>query len=387
MTLIFNDKLMQDLALPSLANVGNSSISSNMGVSIYFPLISKYYFYLKVGFILFLFILNIYLLFHSDESLIASFPNQGQREEYQQSTISNLNRILKEYSGIFVVVGSVYTAQLNFRTALSQEEREKEIIKADKCMERCEKLQIEEKGILDNLGEIVKKITGANMRFQQIKKNAEESVTDSKAALDHINAIKAILNKFNNTEDEFEKSLLQVKLQEHGLALDKVSTTICNNITKNEDLLKEVSKYIDTPSSNPEQESLDPSPQPKAGEDLTKSTEGKDAIIKDEDIKKSSFFNIDNFEDWFNNLSAIKQLSFSLLVSQGIVLSALTNIIFIHYGNYIISKFNLEQRFPKLKIIIEYRNKFSKFYFINSCFVIVIISLIYISFAISMLSL
>ena len=124
--------------------------------------------------------------------------------------------------------------------------------------------------------------------------------------------------------------------------------------------------------------------------DINNNFQKQDEIItpslqleQSKDIKKSNIF---NFDEWFNNLDVVKQLSFSLLLTHGVVISALTNIIFVYYGNILIDKFNLETRYPKLKKIIEYRNKFSQFYFLNSCFIIFIVSVTYISFAIVQLS-
>ena len=111
-----------------------------------------------------------------------------------------------------------------------------------------------------------------------------------------------------------------------------------------------------------------------------------DEVLKIEDIKKSSIINLDSSEDWFNNLTVIKQIAATLILSHTILISALINIIFIYYGDFLIEKYNLKERYPKLNKIIEYRRKFSKFYFLNSCFFIFIISIVYISFGISILS-
>lgn len=86
-----------------------------------------------------------------------------------------------------------------------------------------------------------------------------------------------------------------------------------------------------------------------------------------------------------NELNLIKQLAVSLLIGHGLILSIVVNILFIQLGDKFISKFNLEEKYPRIKRVIEYRKKFQKFYIINSIFLIVITSIIYISFAISIL--
>ena len=175
-----------------------------------------------------------------------------------------------------------------------------------------------------------------------------------------------------------DESLNDSSLQQDDIL--ELTKDININANKNKELIDEVNSILDVPS-------LDSSNNPtnnfqKQDEIITPSLQ----LEESKDIKKSNIFNFDNFDEWFNNLDVVKQLSFSLLLTHGVVISALTNIIFVYYGNILIDKFNLETRYPKLKKIIEYRNKFSQFYFLNSCFIILIVSVTYISFAIVQLS-
>ena len=218
------------------------------------------------------------------------------------------------------------------------------------------------------------------MKVSQAKINSEENVNKSNEILEYTQKIQETWKKFNESKDEQEKTLLNVKLQEYGLNINKLTKDININANKNKELIDEVNSILDVPS-------LDSSNNPtnnfqKQDEIITPSLQ----LEESKDIKKSNIFNFDNFDEWFNNLDVVKQLSFSLLLTHGVVISALTNIIFVYYGNILIDKFNLETRYPKLKKIIEYRNKFSQFYFLNSCFIIFIVSVTYISFAIVQLS-
>lgn len=71
------------------------------------------------------------------------------------------------------------------------------------------------------------------------------------------------------------------------------------------------------------------------------------------DINKSSTLStlLENFE----NLNGIKKLAVSLLFLKITLLSSLLSIVFVFYGDYLLTKYNIENRFPKLGKIIQLR--------------------------------
>ena len=69
----------------------------------------------------------------------------------------------------------------------------------------------------------------------------------------------------------------------------------------------------------------------------------------------------------FETLEGVQKLAVSLLLFNSVLFSSLINIIFVFYGDYLIKKFNIEDRFPNLTNIINLRRKFSKYYFILNC--------------------
>ena len=341
----------------------NSPIFNDINGVLYF---NKYLIYFKIVFVLFLFILHINFLFSNDPALEESI-------DCKQSVISNLKQIIKEYSGIFITIAGVYTAQLNYSSAISQEERVKEIAKTDKHFERCEELHVEEGVLVTKIKESNITLKEANMKFEQVLLNLNDT-KDSYSEVKKISFdIKNVVSKLTNSDDSYEKTLLSIQLQEKSLALDNIVKAIIQSATSSQELLDQISNII-----NPSH-SLDMSENPIKGNK-------SDEVLKIEDIKKSSIINLDSSEDWFNNLTVIKQIAATLILSHTILISALINIIFIYYGDFLIEKYNLKERYPKLNKIIEYRRKFSKFYFLNSCFFIFIISIVYISFGISILS-
>jgi hypothetical protein len=89
----------------------------------------------------------------------------------------------------------------------------------------------------------------------------------------------------------------------------------------------------------------------------------------DKEIKESNIINLDlnsKFE-WFESLNGIKKLAVCLILGKSVILSALVSIIFIFYGNILIEKYDLVNKYPKLATIIQLRQKFQKYYFKYYC--------------------
>lgn len=110
--------------------------------------------------------------------------------------------------------------------------------------------------------------------------------------------------------------------------------------------------------------------------------------INDSDIKKSTIIDLDSLTGdarWREDLNLIKQIAFTMLLGNSLILSIVVNILFIQFGEKFISRFKLEERFPKIKKILEYRRKFKKFYMLNGAFLIIVSTSASITFAISIL--
>jgi hypothetical protein len=102
-------------------------------------------------------------------------------------------------------------------------------------------------------------------------------------------------------------------------------------------------------------------------------------------IKESHVFdfNILTSMDWFESLNGIKKLSVCLILGKGVIFSALLSIIFIFYGNILIKNYDLENKYPKLAIFIQLRQKFQKYYFNYYCFIILLVLVSEIIFALA----
>jgi hypothetical protein len=80
------------------------------------------------------------------------------------------------------------------------------------------------------------------------------------------------------------------------------------------------------------------------------------------EIDKSSILNYDKLEEFLKTLTPDELLAFSGLLLNQIILSHVISIILILYGDYLIKKFDLENRFPKLAKFIQLRRKLQSYY-------------------------
>lgn len=95
---------------------------------------------------------------------------------------------------------------------------------------------------------------------------------------------------------------------------------------------------------------------------------GKSIDIDFYDIKKSSIFISDfNLQNFLDSLSKEELLAFSGLLLNGLALNYVFNIILVLYGDYLIKRFDLENRYPKLAKLIQLRRKLQQYY-LKLCF-------------------
>jgi uncharacterized phage infection (PIP) family protein YhgE len=104
-------------------------------------------------------------------------------------------------------------------------------------------------------------------------------------------------------------------------------------------------------------------------------TDTEQTVTDDDIITPSKSFIGSEFLPSFENLNGIGQFAFSLIMLNYVVLSSLTTLAFIFYGNYLISRFNLEIKYPRLAKIIQLRRKFQNYYFAIALLTIAVISI------------
>ena len=80
---------------------------------------------------------------------------------------------------------------------------------------------------------------------------------------------------------------------------------------------------------------------------------------------------LDTIWDFFESINIFKRIALSLLLLKGVILSSIFSLIFILYGDYILKKYNIEYRYPKIAKIIQLRRQFQRYYMILSILMII----------------
>jgi len=88
-----------------------------------------------------------------------------------------------------------------------------------------------------------------------------------------------------------------------------------------------------------------------------------------------------------DNLNILGQVAVAFLILNYAILNCVISIVSIFFGNYLLTKYNIETKYPKLGKFIALRRKFQSYYLIFSISGIVIVCLIQIIFFIFVLTL
>lgn len=90
------------------------------------------------------------------------------------------------------------------------------------------------------------------------------------------------------------------------------------------------------------------------------------------DVKKNSIFPpVEIISAWFDDLNGIGKLAAVSLFSNYMILTCVTSIATTLFGEYLIKRFNLEEKYPYLNKIIKLRLKFQNFYLKSNIFFII----------------
>lgn len=115
----------------------------------------------------------------------------------------------------------------------------------------------------------------------------------------------------------------------------------------------------------------------------TKNEKGIDTFYEEDDTQKS--FMLYYFYENIDSLDTYGKLALSMLLLKSVFISVLINLVFIYYGEYLLTKYSIEKRYPRLAIFINLRRKFNKYTIIWNWLMIICILLIEILFYISLL--
>jgi hypothetical protein len=328
------------------------------------------YSFFKVSFVFFLFVLNIYLIItykkeesnKSDRVLQSGFGNKNLN-----SVLGGLVTLGGFLSAVITVKNELKNVQIGKLDQLNETEREGIRKSIDKDREEHQRIL---SSILNNREELYKlhneraKLVGHNDRLLTLHNNLKDNVVsyqdksiDPSTKLSDLGIIDQLIKQ------DTEKFGLQSR-ELNSLVLASEGSPISSSVSETSG---------STSGSIPK--GVTGEPYPSQGEV--------------DNLKESSSFPF-NFElhtvlGWFEGLNGIKKIAVSMIIGKSVVFSALISIIFIFYGNILIEKYDLENRFPKLATIIRLRQKFQKYYFIFYCGLIFFIIIVEVAFSLTIL--
>jgi hypothetical protein len=318
---------------------------------------TNFYNYFKISFILLLFIFNVYLILnHNPKIENQPIIQAGFGNKNLKSWLHNLGAIGGFLSAYITVKNEIKDIQIGKLDQLMKEEREGIRKSIDKDIE-------EHQRILDSIDN--KREELYNLHLEQAK------------IFGHNDRLLTIHNSIRDKVLSFKDKSVDPtsKLSDLGIIdqLIKLDT-------------KKFSQEINSLISNVEV-SNNPSTSSTSSTSANTNEEGAIDSLATNDIKESSIldFDIFYFIDWFEDLNGIKKIAISMILGKSVIFSALTSIIFIFYGDILIKKYDLENRYPKLAFIIQLRRKFQKVYFKYNCLLILSVIITEVIFAIAIL--
>lgn len=206
-------------------------------------------------------------------------------------------------------------------------------------------------------------------------KNSDSEINSLILDLQKANELKNNLNKelINYTELKTKlvssvdrilshnKELIQ-SLKQKSKVLDEVKNLekVKEKISRNEALSDE-EKSLVSAIKNIDIKKSDVDRYDKQAEKYAKIIESEGVELNSISKSKSSIFSID-IDKFISSLSKEELLAFSGLLLNQLILSYVITIIFILYGDYLIERFKLETKYPKLAKFIQFRRKFQSYY-------------------------
>ena len=90
--------------------------------------------------------------------------------------------------------------------------------------------------------------------------------------------------------------------------------------------------------------------------------------------------------DKFDSLDVVSKIMVHMIYTNALIFGCIFTIIFNLYGNYLLDKFKLEIKYPRIAKFINYRKKLSKYYLISNFLFIIIVCLVNITLGFAVLT-
>jgi len=294
---------------------------------------------ISIGICFKIFVILLLLILH----FIYSFKFEYSNNEYLEAGFSK--KIFKQYFNILSVAlasASIYGLYYTIRESSNVEIKNKNI-------------QI--------LNQQIAELKEANIELRTEKSALEVDNSNANTLMSLIH--KESLNQ-STVLDKLEKQLINSEVDKSDIKVSValVQSSIKDSLSKFKELKSDV-KYG------------------KIISDELANHSNLEGLLNDSDIKES--FILSGFLNKLENLDIIGRLAVSLLLLNSALFSAAVSLIFIFYGDYLLNRFNIELRFPKLAKIIKLRKQFQKYYLISNFGVIFVVTIVEIIFSIAVL--
>jgi hypothetical protein len=327
---------------------------------------------IKLCFVFFLFFFTIFLFIVNPSALGSKGPRELESGFYEK-TLKNIllygSAVATFFSTGLAIKSELYSGKLD---ALEKELLEKNDV-LSKSITELSKIQSELKELEDT--KYYAKLISNRMenQYKDLKSSTNSILKEALSLRDVINNPDlsvtdkiSNLRKFNHVASTFDRDLGGFKRLSDNLSMGS-DTTLRGAYSRDDSIQASTYKgplsqttpnSTNTPSSSSPNSSTPNSSIPNSSIPAdAKAT--KDCIKEEEDLNNASIINW----DWFETLSSWEKLAVSLLLSKSIIFSALLGLLFNFYGDFLLTRFNIESRFPKLAKVIKLRRSFSRYYF------------------------
>ena len=200
----------------------------------------------------------------------------------------------------------------------------------------------------------INELTKKNQELQEDCAEAKEEIKNLKGVNDQTK--NDYLNLVNKAQENNNRQISYITKK------SKIETEIAEleECRKNSVVLSEVKKYEEKIA---EKKLMKKNLDQEQDDEIIKNHTEWNSIIGNDKNNRSNLLDLNyNFNDFLENFSLIEKISLCFLLLNQIILSSIISIFFLIYGDYLIKKFNLETRYPKLAKLIQYRRKFSNYY-------------------------
>ena len=230
-----------------------------------------------------------------------------------------------------------------------------------------------------NLEETKAKLEKNQNEINTLKEDIQK---DTDITLEMKNKIVAGTGRFSVLGDSFIKDTKAILTKNQEIVEKHKTLDTTSDATIKSKILKEI-EMLQQDLSYREKEARKSMDSMRVEADNIKETNLGSADPNSEIIVEKTIFNPFNL---FENLDIFEKIAVSLLFSNSVIISSLISIVYIFYGDILLEKFNLEQRYPKLAHLINLRRKFQRYYLFLAVLFIFISSLSQILFCLTVLN-